>query len=299
MASILLLASTAWDARPLHLPTWRCGVAAPGCPLPGGPLAAAAVAGRHRDVLLFAEAQPADSGAATYVNTNAAVYGGGDDIITAALVAPASASGHDSTAADFSLLWSMLAPHTRHLDDDDMDNLRLGLRVLIAKVASVQAWAEEECPLEPAALAMMEPSFRTPDQDSLLLAAAVVTVNDGLGAVGALQGKAAARGAATAAASVGAAEASETAEKIAAAASRAAADAPNSEAVTKTAPPLSAAAAKALVVLSSVQTAADLLRLHLDVEVVAAAMLSESAFTTGAPTWPCSMPTPFTLQERA
>ncbi|EOD13922.1 hypothetical protein EMIHUDRAFT_246600 [Emiliania huxleyi CCMP1516] len=159
-------------------------------------------------------------------------------------------------------LWAMLAPAAGHLGEAEHVDLRLALRVLLSKaaiVSSVEGTARQQSALVGGALpsTLLEPTFRTPPD--------IATDGGSQGWEGLLS--------------------------IAPAGDRAAdgwhAEAPLVE---------RGGDAAALLVLASVRAALDLLQLGLDAETVAAVMLSGSALSAAAPSWPLGAPSPFSAR---
>jgi hypothetical protein len=322
LAFLLLLAS-AWEKHLPLAPGRRLGVAvrlsrATYTSRPGSPLATDA--GRRRRLVLIAtvaEPPAADSGEAWDAGELPGVRDGPDASVS--LVTPprppateAAGDGGDGTGVDLPLLWAMVEPHTGHLGEEDRANLKLGLRVLISKVAIV-CGADRDRSVHPPPAPLIEPSFRTPVSRQVEVAGDAAALGGG-GEAGVSGGRdaptsgdavraAAAAAVAAAAVAVAATAAAEAAQgktippaapdQMAAAAAPAAASGAGADAES---PGLAASAARALVMLSAVRTGQDMLRLGLDAETVAAAMLSETAFTREAPTWPCAQPTAFTLR---
>jgi len=138
------------------------------------------------------------------------------ELVSPALLSQLAPTQVDGQSLDIDLLWRMLSEHTLYLSNQDRENVRLSLRVLLTKAETAlrsQRWSSDCDEVEPALTA----PGRTVLPSTLVLS-----------------------------------------------------------------------------VLTSVQTAQDLLKLQLDVVTVCAAMLAQTALTSAAPTWPCLVPNAFT-----
>eukprot|EP00962_Isochrysis_galbana_P050960 scaffold22311_cov197-Isochrysis_galbana.AAC.1 len=185
-AWLLFLVASAWE-RHLPLPPRRgLGVSTR---LPRAPCADA---GRRRLVLVAPITKPpaAGSGEAWDADELSGVRGGpnaSSELVAPPLLPVSEAAGDGAgTGVDLPLLWSMVAPHTGHLGEEDRANLKLGLRVLISKVATV-CGADRDwlVPAHAPPAPLIEPSFCTPD--TLVVGVAVDTAPDGTARGGAAE----------------------------------------------------------------------------------------------------------------